>query len=215
MACHHDHGCDVTPPQTARYRKVLWIALIINAVMFFVEIIGGIRAGSVSLLSDSLDFFGDSANYLISLFVLGKALSMRAKASLIKAYTMGIFGFWILGTTLYQFFYGTMPNYHEMGAIGILAFVANVVSALLLYGFREGDSNMRSVWLCSRNDAVGNLAVIGAAIAVYYWQSAIPDLLVALFMSYLAIKAAWDIRRQAVMELSSNGSIDHPNTAGH
>lgn len=202
MACTQ-HCCGVTA-QTERYRKVLWIAFTVNALMFMVEVIGGIRAGSVSLLSDSLDFLGDSANYLISLFVLGKAISMRAKASLFKAYTMGGFGVWIIGTTLYQFFYGTMPNYHEMGVIGIIAFAANVLVAVLLYSFREGDSNMRSVWLCSRNDAMGNLAVIAAAIAVYYWQSPIPDLLVALFMSYLAIKAAWDIRRQAVTELLTN-----------
>ncbi|MCQ9329286.1 cation diffusion facilitator family transporter [Pelistega suis] len=200
MACTQ-HCCGVTA-KTERYRKVLWIAFTVNALMFMVEVIGGIRAGSVSLLSDSLDFLGDSANYLISLFVLGKAISMRAKASLFKAYTMGGFGVWIIGTTLYQFFYGTMPNYHEMGVIGIIAFAANVLVAVLLYSFREGDSNMRSVWLCSRNDAMGNLAVIAAAIAVYYWQSPIPDLLVALFMSYLAIKAAWDIRRQAVQELT-------------
>lgn len=200
MACTQ-HCCGVTA-QTERYRKVLWIAFTVNALMFMVEVIGGIRAGSVSLLSDSLDFLGDSANYLISLFVLGKAISMRAKASLFKAYTMGGFGVWIIGTTLYQFFYGTMPNYHEMGVIGIIAFAANVLVAVLLYSFREGDSNMRSVWLCSRNDAMGNLAVIAAAIAVYYWQSPIPDLLVALFMSYLAIKAAWEIRRQAVQELT-------------
>lgn len=201
MACTQ-HCCGVTA-KTDKYRKILWVAFAVNALMFIVEVIGGIKSGSVSLLSDSLDFLGDSANYLISLFVLGKAISMRAKASLLKAYTMGIFGIWILGTTLYQFFHGTMPNYHEMGIIGIFAFAANVLVAVLLYRFREGDSNMRSVWLCSRNDAMGNLAVIAAAIAVYYWQSPIPDLLVALFMSYLSVKAAWMIRQQAVRELTA------------
>lgn len=201
MACTQ-HCCGVTA-KTDKYRKILWVAFAVNALMFIVEVIGGIKSGSVSLLSDSLDFLGDSANYLISLFVLGKAISMRAKASLLKAYTMGIFGIWILGTTLYQFFNGTMPNYHEMGIIGILAFAANVLVAVLLYSFREGDSNMRSVWLCSRNDTLGNLAVVGAAIAVYYWQSPIPDLLVALFMSYLSVKAAWMIRQQAIRELTA------------
>ena len=178
MVCEHQHCCSTTI-QSEKYRKILWWAFSINALMFIVEIIGGIKAGSVSLLSDSLDFFGDSANYLISLFVLGKTLNSRAKASLLKAYTMGIFGIWIVFTTLYQLWQGEMPNYHEMGIIGILAFGANLLVVFLLYAFREGDSNMRSVWLCSRNDAIGNLMVILAAIAVFYTQSNLPDLIVA------------------------------------
>lgn len=203
MSCEHDHCCQITA-QSNKYRKILWWAFSINAIMFLIEIIGGIKAGSVSLLSDSLDFFGDSANYLISLFVLGKTLSLRAKASLLKAYSMGIFGIWILLTTLYQLWYGEIPNYHEMGVIGLCAFFANILVALLLYTFREGDSNMRSVWLCSRNDALGNLAVILAAIVVFYTQSNIPDLIVAFFMSYLAIKAAWLISQQAKQELQQH-----------
>lgn len=200
MACTHDNCCG-TSSHAPKYRKILWWAFSINAMMFLIEIIGGIKAGSVSLLSDSLDFFGDSANYLISLFVLGKALKLRAQASLLKALTMGIFGCWILLTTLYQFWHGSIPNYHEMGIIGLLAFLANILVAVLLYTFRDGDSNMRSVWLCSRNDAIGNLAVILAAIAVFYTQSHYPDLIVALLMSYLSIKASWIIYRQATYEL--------------
>lgn len=200
MVCEHQHCCSTTI-QSEKYRKILWWAFSINALMFIVEIIGGIKAGSVSLLSDSLDFFGDSANYLISLFVLGKTLNSRAKASLLKAYTMGIFGIWIVFTTLYQLWQGEMPNYHEMGIIGILAFGANLLVVFLLYAFREGDSNMRSVWLCSRNDAIGNLMVILAAIAVFYTQSNLPDLIVAACMSYLALKAAWLIYKQAKQEL--------------
>lgn len=201
MACSHD--CCEHTAQTARYRRVLWVAFIINTLMFFVEIIGGIKAGSVSLLSDSLDFLGDSANYLISLFVLGKALQTRAYASLIKASTMGLFGLWIFGTTVYQFFFGQLPNYHEMGVIGVLACIANLSVAFLLYAFREGDSNMQSVWLCSRNDALGNLAVILAAVAVYFTQSHIPDLVVALLMSFLSLQSAWRIFVHARQELST------------
>lgn len=198
MSCQH-HCCHETAENPC-YRKVLWAAFAVNALMFVVEIAGGLKSGSVSLLSDSLDFLGDSANYLISLFVLGKALRLRATASLVKAYTMGAFGVWVFATTLYRFWYGTLPNGHEMGIIGVLALIANLAVAALLYAFREGDSNMRSVWLCSRNDALGNLAVVAAALAVTFTQSKLPDLGVALLMSLLSLQAAWSIRHQAVQE---------------
>ncbi|MDO5651679.1 MAG: cation diffusion facilitator family transporter [Moraxella sp.] len=209
-SCSHTHAAS-----TQRYRNVLWGVLIINAVMFAVEIIYGISAKSVSLLADSLDFLGDAANYGISLFVLNKALTMRAKASLIKGATIGVFGLWIFGTTIWQFLAGDLPNYHQMGVIGVLAFVANVVSAVMLYAFREGDSNMRGVWLCSRNDALGNIAVVAAGVAVYFTQSNLPDLVVALLMSLLALQAAWAIVRQAKGELNDEKPADNHSSCGH
>ena len=151
------------PHTTARYRKVLWAALAINFGMFIIEIVMSARSGSVSLMSDSLDFLGDAGNYLISLLVLSMALHHRARASLLKGATMAAFGTWVLLTTLYQFWAGSLPNYHEMSIVGVLALLANVTAAALLYTFREGDSNMRGVWICSRNDAIGNLLVIAAA----------------------------------------------------
>ncbi|AUI66873.1 MULTISPECIES: cation diffusion facilitator family transporter [Glaesserella] len=200
MACS---TCSST--QTAhfshQYRKALWIAFGLNLTMFAVEIIMGIKAGSVSLLSDSLDFFGDSANYLISLIVLPMALSYRAKASLLKGATMGGFGIFILFTTLYNWFYGEIPNHSEMSVVGVLALLTNLTALWVLYRFREGDSNIRGVWLCSRNDAIGNVAVILAGVAVYFTQSKYPDLIVAFVLSFLAIQAAKEIISQAWQEL--------------
>lgn len=195
------HSCPAA--QTVKYRKVLWAALWINAAMFMVEIVMGVKSGSVSLLSDSLDFFGDAANYAISLLVLGKALHWRAKASLLKAGTMGAFGMWILAVTLYRWWHGEVPNYHEMGAVGLVALAANLLTAFLLYAYRDGDSNMQSVWLCSRNDAAGNLLVVAAAVAVYFTHSKIPDLLVAFALAFLALQAACKIIRQARGELAA------------
>ncbi|UOP00414.1 cation transporter [Kingella potus] len=187
------------------YRKVLWFALAVNALMFVVEIVMGVQSGSLSLLSDSLDFFGDAANYGISLWVLGMALHKRARASLLKAATMAVFGGWILLLTVYRWWWqGDVPNYHEMGVVGVLALAANLLTAWVLYAYRDGDSNMQSVWLCSRNDAVGNLLVMAAAGAVYVTQSKLPDLLVAVLMSCLALSAAWRIGSQAVKELRSD-----------
>ena len=189
------------PHTTARYRKVLWAALAINFGMFIIEIVMSARSGSVSLMSDSLDFLGDAGNYLISLLVLSMALHHRARASLLKGATMAAFGTWVLLTTLYQFWAGSLPNYHEMSIVGVLALLANVTAAALLYTFREGDSNMRGVWICSRNDAIGNLLVIAAAGGVYLTNSNLPDLLVALALSALALKGASTIIRQARQEL--------------
>lgn len=199
-SCSHDtHNKQLSP----RYKKALWIALGLNLAMFIIEIMAGINSGSVSLLSDSLDFFGDSANYAISLIVLPMALSYRAKASLLKGATMGGFGLFILATTLYRLWYGEVPSHSQMSLVGALALLANVTAAWLLYRFRDGDSNMTSVWLCSRNDAIGNVAVIGAGIAVYFTSSRYPDLVVAFIMAALALSAGVAIIKQALGELKT------------
>lgn len=197
------HGC-CSPPaatQSARYRRVLWAALFINAAMFGVELAGGLRAGSVSLLADAVDFFGDAVNYGVSLLVLGMALQWRARAALLKGLTMGAFGVFVLGRASWAAITGVMPEPITMGAIGTLALVANVAVALMLYAWREGDANMRSVWLCSRNDAIGNLAVMGAALGVFGTGSAWPDLAVAVVMAALALTAARSVVTQAWAEL--------------
>lgn len=196
----HDHR----PAQTVSptYKKVLWVALIVNLGMFIVEVASGLKAGSVSLLADSLDFFGDAANYAVSLFVLGMALSIRAKAALVKGATLGIFGVGVLAFTAYRLWTGQVPEPLTMGVIAVLALVANVVVALMLYKWREGDSNMQSVWLCSRNDAIGNVAVVAAAGLVAWTGSAWPDLVVAVLMATLGITAARTIIAQAWRELN-------------
>ena len=205
------HCCNHQSPEAAlrsrRYRRILWIALAVNLLMFAVEIGAGLKAGSVSLLADSLDFLGDSANYAISLWVLGMALTWRARAAQLKAVSMLLFGLGVLGAALWHWWQGAVPSAPTMGVVGGLALLANVGVAALLYAYRDGDSNMRSVWLCTRNDALGNLAVLAAALGVFGTGSAWPDLIVAAIMATLAITAAVQVLRHADGEL--NGEHGH------
>ena len=194
-------------PASTVYRKVLWVALAVNALMFGVEVVTGLDARSVSLLADSVDFLGDAANYGVSLFVLGMALKWRARASLLKGGCMAAFGIWILGVTAHNAFAGTVPDAPVMGAVSVLALAANVGVALLLYRHREGDSNMRSVWICSRNDAIGNVAVMLAAFGVFGTGSGWPDLAVGAIMAALALSGAFQVVRHALAELR------HPEAA--
>lgn len=200
--CHHEQETKVGKHHQGRYRKILWIALIINMSMFAVEIVSGVKADSVSLLADSLDFLGDAANYGISLWVLGMGLAIRAKASLLKAVSMAAFGIWVLASSVWHLAIGVHPNAQTMGLIGILALAANLSVAGLLYAYREGDSNMRSVWLCTRNDALGNVAVILAALGVLGTKSSWPDIVVASIMASLALYSAWTVIKHARSELS-------------
>lgn len=204
--CCHTPSPNAQGP-SPRYRRVLWIALFANAAMFVVELIAGAHAGSTSLLADALDFFGDAANYGVSLWVLGASLLWRARASIAKALTMGAFGLGVLGSTLWHLLAGGVPQAETMGVIGLLALATNVGVAALLYAWREGDSNMRSVWLCSRNDALGNLAVIAAAAGVFGTGSAWPDLLVATIIASLALSACIQVLRHARQELATPATV--------
>lgn len=201
-----DNAYDVTVAQTARYRKVLMLALAINLVMFFVEVVGGFSSGSVSLMADAIDFFGDAANYAISLAVITMSLLWRARAAVLKGLTMGIFGIFVLVKALWAFKSGLIPEPYTMGLIGTIALLANASVAFMLYAYREGDANMRSVWLCSRNDAIGNIAVILAAYGVFGSGSAWPDLLVAIIMAGLGLSAAVDVIKRAMTELKTTTS---------
>jgi Co/Zn/Cd efflux system component len=195
------HGWD------CRYRQILWVILIINAAMFVIELGSGIYSGSQSLLADAIDFFGDAANYGISLYVLNKSLMIRAKASLLKGGTMALFGLWILGSTVYKALVSGIPQAEVMGAIGFLALIANITCAALLYKYRSGDSNRESVWICSRNDAIGNVAVMLAAVGVFATGTKWPDLLVAAIMAGLALSGGWRVIRSAFQEIQSkNGN---------
>lgn len=199
----HSHGdscCAVDPAQFARFRHVLWIVLAINFSMFLIEAGAGIGAQSVSLQADALDFLGDSANYAISLFVLGMGARWRTGAALIKGIAMGGFGLWVLGATVWSLVFEGRPSAMVMGSVGVMALMANIVSAYLLYRFREGDANMRSVWLCSRNDAVGNLAVVAAASGVFATGSSWPDLGVAAIIAGLALTASFRVLSHAGQE---------------
>jgi Co/Zn/Cd efflux system component len=189
------------PPVDPRYRRVLWIALFVNAGMFVVELAGGWNAGSVSLLADAVDFFGDAANYGLSLFVLALAPVWRSRTALIKGLTMGAYGIFVLATAVFNFARNVVPDPATMGSVGLLALAANLGVAVLLFAYRNGDSNMRSVWLCTRNDAIGNVAVLLAALGVFGTGAGWPDILVAGVMGGLGLTAASAVIQQAQSEL--------------
>jgi len=186
------------------YKRALLAVILINAVMFFVEFTAGLKSGSQALLADALDFAGDSATYTISLLVIGSSLRMRAVASLFKGASLGLIAAIILGTSLYRFLGDMVPAAETMGLIGFVALLANLTSLLILMRWRDGDSNVRSVWLCSRNDAIGNVGVIIAGIVVAITGAAWPDLLVAVLLATLFLRSAVSIISQARAELKSD-----------
>jgi len=194
----HDHR---DAPVTARMRRALIVALVINAGMFGVEITAGLAAQSVSLQADALDFLGDAATYGITLFVLAMSARWRAAAALLKGVSMGLFGLFVMAAALYHAVGGALPGAGIMGSVGFAALVANVICALLLLGFRDGDANMRSVWLCSRNDALGNITVMAAAAGVFATDAGWPDLAVAAVMATLALTSSWQVIHHATAEL--------------
>jgi Co/Zn/Cd efflux system component len=185
----------------SRYRRVLWIVLTINAAMFFTEIGAGFAAGSASLQADALDFLGDASNYAISLLVVGMTLRYRASAALAKGATMGAFGLWVVGTVVWHAVHGTLPSAFTMGAVGFAALAANTASFGLLWTHRQGDANMRSAWICTRNDVLGNLAVLLAAAGVFGTGTGWPDVAVAAIMAGLALQGATTVMRQSLGEL--------------
>lgn len=211
-SCNHDQAPAAT--NDPRYRRVLWIALAVNLAMFVVELAGGLRSGSTSLLADAIDFFGDAANYGVALAVLSLGLAWRARAAWLKGLSMLLFGVFVAGRAIWVAMHGGTPDAFIMGSIGALALVANVGVALMLYRWRSGDANMRSVWLCTRNDALSNLAVMLAALGVFGTGTAWPDLLVAAFMAILALSSGWSILRHAKSELRQAQQARH-ETAPH
>lgn len=196
-----DHCCDTGHAQATAFRPVLWAALVINAVMFLVQIGAGVVAGSNALQADALDFLGDAANYAMSLAVAGMGLSWRARAAILKGSTMTAFGLWIIADSVWRSLTGSVPSPATMGIISVIAMAANGIVALMLFRFRSGDANMRSVWLCARNDVLGNIAILIAAAGVFGTGQRWPDTIVALVMAALALSAAWTVNRQAIGEL--------------
>ncbi|AWD69093.1 cation transporter [Acinetobacter schindleri] len=199
MACSCSHEPAPIKPNS-KFRMALWIALWINLSMFLVELVGGAYAHSSALWADSLDFFGDAVNYGISLAVLGASLYWRATVALIKGLTMAAFGLVVMAKVIYAYLLGIPPEAITMGIIGAIALLANLITAVILYAFRDGDSNMKSVWLCSRNDAIGNVAVIFAAIGVFGTGSLWPDMIVAVIMASLGLTAGYQVVKQALQE---------------
>lgn len=202
--CHHSHGAAFDGASPA-YRRRLWIVIGLNAAMFAVEMIAGRLAGSQALQADALDFLGDAATYSISLAVIGASLATRAKAALFKGVSLALMGVFVFGSTLYRVFFETTPQAEVMGVVGALALAANLASVALLVRHKDGDANVRSVWLCSRNDAIGNVAVMFAALGVWGSASGWPDLLVAAGMAGLFLWSSVQIVAQALAERRAAG----------
>lgn len=191
------------------YKRRLWIVIAINATMFVVEMTAGQLAGSQALQADALDFLGDSLTYGISLAVIGASIRVRTNAALAKAASLLLMGLWVFGSTVYRVFYVGVPEAEIMGAIGLLALIANLASVLLLVRYKDGDANVRSVWLCSRNDAIGNVAVMIAALGVWGTATGWPDLVVAGIMATLFLTSATQIFRQALAERRESAEHVH------
>lgn len=199
-SCCND-SCTPSPPPTDQYRRILTIALVLNALMFGVELAASWWSGSVALMADAIDFFGDAVNYGVSLAVLSMALVWRARTALLKGLTMACFGLFVLVRAGWSVVTGETPEPFSMGGTALLALAVNMGVAWMLYAYREGDANMRSVWLCSRNDAISNIAVFVAALAVLATGTRWPDLVVALVMGGLGLSAGASVVEQARQEL--------------
>lgn len=207
-SCASDSGSPKTDP---RWRRALWVALAVNAAMFSVEIVAGVAGGSRALQADALDFLGDSANYAISLGVAGLVLTWRARAALAKGATLAMLGLYVLASSLWAIWQGSLPHAETMGLVGTVALVANAAVAAMLFRFRSGDANMRSVWICSRNDAIGNAAVVLAALGVFGTGTRWPDIAVAIVMAVLGLMGGGQVMRQALRELQTT----RRSNAGH
>ena len=191
--------------QDKTYRKILWFALMTNGAMFVVELVAGALGQSLSLTADAMDFFSDASNYAITLIVLGMSLNVRAKAALFKGICMGLVGLYVFYSSVSHIVEGTIPRAEVMGIIGFMALVTNVVVALLLFNFRKGDANHQSIWICSRNDAIANIAVMMAGAGVWSSQTGWPDILVGLGIAGLGLWGATQIVRKSLSELKVSG----------
>jgi Co/Zn/Cd efflux system component len=199
-----DACCNVPPPPRGiSYRRVLWIALFANAVMFCVELAASIFSGSSALAADAADFLGDSANYALSLSALALGGAWISRVALLKGGAMALYGVGVLGYAAWRAWLGIPPEPLTMGAVGLLALAVNVGVAALLFRFREGDANMRSVWLCTRNDVIANLAVLAAAAGVFGTGTVWPDVGLAVLLAILGLSSGRTVIAQARAELQA------------
>lgn len=193
------------------YKRRLWLVIFLNAAMFIVEMTAGQLAKSQALQADALDFLGDALTYGISLAVIGASVKIRTSAALAKGISLLLMGLWVMGSTIYRVFYIGVPEAQIMGVIGFMALLTNLASVAILVRYKDGDANVRSVWLCSRNDAIGNVAVMFAAFGVWGTATGWPDLIVAGIMASLFLSSAYQIVRQALAERKEA----EPKSCGH
>ncbi|RBW47561.1 cation transporter [Psychromonas sp. B3M02] len=204
--CHHESDFTGIDPA---YKRILIAVILINAIMFLVEMLAGVKSNSQALQADALDFLGDSLTYGISLWAIGKSLTLRSNIAMLKGVSLLLMAIYVLASTFYKLWFTVTPDAGIMSSIAILAFAANVLSVLLLMKYKDGDANVRSVWLCSRNDAIGNLVVLLAASGVWVTDSALPDLIVAAFLATLFLSSSKQIIQQARHEKKHALEKDH------
>lgn len=192
-----------TPPTDLSYRRVLWIALFANVAMFFVELAAAVFSGSSALAADAADFLGDSANYALSLGAISLGGLWVSRVALLKGTAMLLYGVAVLAYALWRAWLGVPPEPVTMGVVGLLALSTNVGVAMLLFRFRDGDANMKSVWLCTRNDVIANIAVLVAAAGVFGTGTVWPDVAVAAMLAVLGLSSGRIVIRQARAELSA------------
>jgi len=214
MSAGHDHSHSFEGLNDD-YKRRLILVTVINIAMFFLEMGAGQLAGSQALKADALDFAADGATYALSFWVIGRPQRVRTGAAFVKGLSLFAMGIWIAVTTLYQFFVRGVPEAEVMGLIGFLALGANLLSVYLLYAYKDGDANIRSVWLCSRNDAIGNVAVMIAAGLVALMNSGAPDLIVAGIMSALFLSSSYQILRQGWAEWQAASGHQHDDHDDH
>ena len=183
------------------HRKVLVLVLVINAVLFMVESVAGLLAHSTALLADSLDMLGDSLVYGFSLYVLWRSAEWKAMAAMVKGIVMALFGIGVLIEAVYKIAAGVTPVAETMGIIGLLVLIGNGVCFLLLFRHRSDDLNMRSTWLCSRNDIIANVAVLLAAVGVRLMNSAWPDIVVGATIAGLFLRSSFTVLSESFAEL--------------
>lgn len=198
--CGHHHHFDGV---SREYKRALMAVIFINAVMFLVEMPMGFFGQSQALKADALDFLSDTFTYSLSLFVIGRSVKLRSWAALIKGISLAILGVWVLGSTFWAIIVLETPVISVMGGVAFMALMANLTSVVILSRFKDGDANVRSVWLCSRNDALSNVAVIGAAFAVWLTNTAWPDLIAATFIAFVFVTGSFQIIKQSLSEMQT------------
>jgi Co/Zn/Cd efflux system component len=218
MSAHcHSHSSPPATDSSPRYRRILWIALILNFTMFGIEIGSSVLSNSVALFADAIDFLGDGLNYGVALLVIGIAPVWSSRAALVKALSMLGFGLFVLLRAAWNHYHSIVPEALTMGAVSLLALSVNLAVAWMLYQYCEGNANMRSVWLCTRNDALSNLAVLGAALGVLGTRAGWPDLTVAIFMAGLALHSGAQVLRLAHAEIkaTTRAQLAIPTSSSH
>lgn len=213
MSGRHADAAGRSARASAAYRRALWVVVLLNAGYGVIEMIGGVLSDSQALKADALDFLGDGLITLLGLVAIGWSVAWRARAALVQGLFLGALGLGVIATTAYRVISRVQPDAELMGGFGGVALVVNVAAAMVLIPHRTGDVNVRAIWLFSRNDAIGNLAVVIAAGLVGWTGSAWPDLVAAFAIAALFLHSSWAIVRDAGGDLRTTRASREPEAS--